>query len=202
MSNVLKLVVDRQNLRLVSVNGSVTQLPDLFQSNVITLQIQVVDPSGSFSAPYTTVDASAYGLRASVGQQPTGSSGGPTPLALQDTFAWNAQGIYFTADLALNNANVDTYIGSAASKQAWFELNLTQAGNRSTILQTTFNLRAVVDEATSTVPAPTDQYLTKAEVLALLSAKLDKLIKSPGNVYGRELGIADDGTPTDNIVAL
>lgn len=198
----LTLIVDQQNRTLANVNGSVVQIPDQFQSNTLPLRVQVVNPTGLFTPPYTTVDLNGYGLRASVGSQPTGSSGGPTPLALQDTFTWDSVNKIFFADLALNTTDVDNYIGSLPSRQAWFELNLTNAGSRTTILQTTFNLRAVVDELTSIVPTPTDQFLTKAEVLALLSAKLDKLIKSPGNVYGRQLGIADDGTPTDSIVPL
>lgn len=204
----LTLVVDLQNQVLVSLNGSVTQMPDLFQSNTVSLRVQGVNPTGILFAPgnpngaYTVVDLAGFGLRASVGQQPTGSSGGPSPLALQDTFNWDATNKWFYADLALNTTDVDNYIGSLPLKQAWFELNLTNAGNRTTILQVNFNIKAVVDELTSTVPTPTNQYLTKAEILALLASKLDRLIKSPSGTYGRELGVADDGTPTDSIDKL
>jgi hypothetical protein len=200
--SILKLTVDRQGRTLVSFNGSVATMPDCFQSNTLSLQIQVVDPTGDFTTPYSVVDLAGFGLRASVGQTPTGSAGGPTPLALQDTFAWDDVNKWFTADLALNNGAIDGFIAAAASAQAYFELNLTSAGNRITLLQRTFTLRAVVDELTSNVPAPTDVYLTKAEILALLSAKLDKLMKSSGKIYGRELGVADDGTPTDAIDLL
>lgn len=202
--STLKLTIDRQNKKLYSLNGSVASMPDLFQSNIITLQVQVVDPPTNVLASPTVFDAggAGFGLRASVGQQPTGSSGGPAPLALQDTFIWDAVNKWFTADLGLNTTAVDTYIGTAPQAQAWFELNLTLAGNRTTILQNTFLIKAVVDEGTSTVPTPTDIYLTRADVLALLAGKQDKLIKSPSSIYGRELGVADDGTPTDAIDKL
>ncbi len=197
--SILKLIVNRQNRNLPGINGSVAQIPDLFQSNTISLIVQVVDPTGNFSIPYSTVDLAGFGLRASVGGPPTGTSGGPTPLALQDTFTWDAVNKWFTADLALNTNAIDTYIGAAAFINAFFELNLTIAGSRITILQQQFVLRAVVDELTSNVPAPTDQYLTKSETLALLASKLDKIMKSPSGTWARELGIADDGTPTDSI---
>lgn len=200
--SILKLTADRQGRKLASRNGSVATMPDCFQSNTLSLQVQVVDPTGDFTNPYSVVDLAGFGLRASVGQTPTGSAGGPAPLALQDTFVWDAVNKWFTADLALNTTAIDNFIGSAPSIQAYFELNLTSSGNRITILQTPFTLRAVVDELTSNVPAPTDVYLTKAEILALLSAKLDKVIKSQGSIYGRELGVADDGTPTDAIDLL
>ncbi len=202
MGSLLKLTVDRQNGKLISFNGSVSAMPDLFQSNTKTLQVQFVDPAPTPLQIPTVADMAAYGLRASVGSKPTGSSGGPTPLALQDTFTWDAVNKWFTADLALNTTAIDTYIGSADSIQAWFELNLTLAGTRTTVIQTTFTLRAVVDELISNVPTPTDVYLPKSEILALLAAKLDKVMKSPSGTWARELGIGDDGTPTDNIDKL
>lgn len=197
--SVLKLIVNRQNRNLPGINGTVAQIPDLFQSNTLTLIVQVVDPTGIFNNPYSIVDLSGFGLRASVGGPPTGASGGPAPLALQDTFVWDAVNNWFSADLAMNTAAIDAFIGSASSINAYFELNLTISGTRMTILQQQFILRAVVDELASTVPTPTDVYLPKSEILALLSAKLDKIMKSPSGTWGRELGIADDGTPTDSI---
>lgn len=199
-SSILKLIVDRQNRTLVSQNGSVSTIPDCFQGNTLSLQVQVVDPTGNFSNPYSVVDLNGFGLRASVGGPPTGTAGGPSPLALQDTFVWDPapNRLWFYADLALNTGAIDAYIGAAPFASAFFELNLT-SGDRSTILQKPFVLRAVVDEGTSTVPTPTDVYLTKAETLALLAAKLDRVMKSPSGTWARELGIADDGTPTDSI---
>lgn len=197
--SVLKLVVDRQNRKLISYNGTVSQIPDLFQSNLVSLQVQIVDPPITSLQNPSIVDMAGYGLRASVGATPTGSSGGPTPLALQDTFTWDAVNKWFTGDLALNTTDINTYIGALNVKAAYFELNLTNAGDRNTVLQQAFNLRAVVDEGTSTAPATTDVYLTKSDILALLAAKLDKVMKSPDGTWARELGIDNNGVPFDNI---
>ncbi len=205
---LLSLVVDRQGKKLASFNGSVVAVPDLFQSNVQTIRVQVVDPTGNLSSPYTVIDLASAGLRVSVGDPATtiGTTGG-TPIALQDTFVWNAAGKYFQADLALSVAAVDTFLGVASSKTAILEINTTLAGARETILQATFNLRAVVDELTSTVPTPTDQYLTKAETLAgfvkFINSPGDRIVlKSANGVYGLELGCNDDGTMLANVITL
>ncbi len=207
MGSILNLVIDRQNKTLVSYQGSLSSLPALFQSNSPTLRVYFVDPSGNLASPFTLVDLSAYGLRVSIGATPTGTSGGPTPLTLQDTFSWNAAGKYFTADLNLAVVAIDTFIGTAASNSAFFEVNLTLAGNRDTILQIPCTLKAVVDELTSTSPTPTDQYMTKAESVATFQKKVGDLgqrlvLRSPSGVYGVELGCDDDGSFIANVITL
>lgn len=204
---LLKLTIDRQNKALVSLNGSAQRIPGLFQENTVTLQITIVDPTGQPTSPYTVIDMSGAGLRVSIGQTPTGTQGGPPLLALQDTFTWNATGKYFQADLSLATSTIDNFIGAAASASAFFEVNVTSAGNRDTILQVGFTLLAVCDELASTVPAPVDQYLTKAECLALFAKLVNDLgarivLKSANGVYGRELGVNNDGTGIDNIINL
>ena len=204
---LLYLVVDRQNRALVGFNGSITSIPPLFQSNVQTVRVAVVDPTGLFNPAYQLVDLAGYGLRASVGDTPTGSSGGPTPLALQDTFVWDSDGKFFEADLALNTVAIDSFIGALASKGAYFELNLTKDGNRETILQTNITLKAVVDELLSVAPTPTDQFLTKAECLALFAKLVNNLgtritLRSQNGIYGRELGVNNDGSALDDLINL
>lgn len=199
MGSVLKLTIDRQNRKLVSYNGTVSQIPDLFQSNTVTLQVQVVDPAPTTLQNPTLVNMNGFGLRASVGPKPTGASGGPALLALQDTFTYDNINLWWIGDLTLNTVAVNNYIGAADFATAWFELNLTIAGNRDTLLQQQFVIRANVDEGIALIPDPAEVFLTKAETLALLAAKLDKVMKSPSGTWARELGIADDGTPTDSI---
>jgi hypothetical protein len=210
-ASVLKLTIDRQNLQLVAGGGAVQagvlSIPGLFQSNTLTLRIQIVDPTGDFTAPYSIVDLNGIGLRASVGDTPTGAAGGPAPLALQDTFVWDAVNKWFSADIALNTAAIDAFLGSAAAKTAYFEINLTGGANRTTILQATFTLKAVVDELGSTVPAPTDQYLTKAESVALFAKRVNDpgvriVLVSPSGTYGRELGVDDAGNAIDNVFPI
>lgn len=202
---LLKLAIDRQNKALVSVTGitTLTAIPSLFQSNVPTLQIYVVDPISALGS-YQLVDMNGFGMRVSVGDTPTGTAGGPTPLALQDTFVWNAVNKYFQADLALNTAAIDAFIGAAAAKSAYFEVNVTGSSGRDTILQAQFTLKAVVDELASTAPNPVDQYFTKAEVLALFAKKVglpgERIVfKSDDGTAGRELGVNNDKSGIDSL---
>lgn len=206
--SALNLVIDRQSRKLVKFNGSIEAIPSIFQGNVIDIKVAVVDPTGSLAgAAYSKVNLGSYGLRVSIGATPTGTSGGPTPLALQNTFTWDSVDNSFSGSLACNTSAIDSHIGSAASQTAYFEVNLTLSGDRTTILQETFTLKAVVDEATTTAPTPTDSYLTSAEVLALFVRKVGAngdviVLKSPSGIYGRELGVADDGSAIDNIITL
>ncbi len=206
--SALNLAIDRQNRKLVNYNGQVTAIPAVFQGNVIDLRIQVVDPTGVVSgAQYSAVALGSYGMRVAIGAEPTGTSGGPTPLALQNTFTWNAADSSFTGSIECNTAAIDSFIGSASSRSAWFEVNLTLAGNRITILQETFTLKAVVDEATSTVPTPTDSYLTTAESRATFQPRVGAagdvlVLKSSGGIYGVELGVSDTGEFTANVITL
>lgn len=208
MVSALNLVIDRQSRKLVSFNGSITAIPAVFQGNVIDLKITVVDPTGSLSgAPYSKVALGSYGVRVAIGATPTGSSGGPTPLALQNTFTWDAVDSSFSGSLECNTAAIDSHIGAAASATAFFEVNLTLSGNRITILQEAFTLKAVVDEATSTVPTPTDSYLTAAESRATFQPRVGAngdviVLKSPNGVYGLEIGVSNTGEMTTNVITL
>jgi hypothetical protein len=109
--------------------------------------------------------------------------------------------------LECNTAAIDSHIGSAASAGAYFEINLTLSGNRITILQEQFTLKAVVDEATSTTPTPTDSYLTTAESRATFQPRVgangDVLtLKSPSGIYGLEIGVSDTGEMIANVITL
>ena len=168
MAVPLKLAIDRQNKKLVvtgAVPGSVAALPPLFQGNSVDLEVTILDPSGLITSDYSRVDFTGKTLRVAVGQTPTGTPGGPAVLAIQTSFTYDsaANALRYSGNLALNTAAIDAFLGAAASATAYFEVNVVDSGNRSTILQATFNLMAVVDEAATTVPSPVDSYYTAAE---------------------------------------
>lgn len=207
----LKLTIDRQNRKLVAFQGTPASLPDLFQSNTISLQIQVVDPAASATFPqvssnqYTVVDGNAFGMRAAVGDSPEGVTG-PTPIALQPAVNWDPATQSFKGDLALNTTGVDSFLGTAAAKSAYFEINLTITGTRITILQTTFNLKAVVDELGSNIPTPTATYLTTAEIVSqfmpLKGAPGQTFqMTSPNGLYTYEFGVDDNGQTFSKLIS-
>lgn len=168
-----KLYIDRQNQKLVIYpgEGGVTTLAPLYQGNNQQFEITVVEPTGLQASPYSKVNLASATLRVSIGSTPTGTAGGPTPLALQTSWTYDSTNNKFTGSIALNTAAIDSHIGTAASATAYFEINLVESGERETIFQTAFTLKAVVDEATSTAPTPTDTYLTRNESLAMFVKK-------------------------------
>ena len=136
-------------------------------------------------------------MRAAVGPAPMGTVG-PSVIALQPAMAWDATNQWFAGDLALNTTDVDNYIGSASSKPAYFELNLTINGVRITILQTTFTLTAVLDELLSLVPTPVDTFRTAAESDAKYAWQKGapgqtQIVVSPNGQWGIEFGCDNNG---------
>ncbi len=204
----IRLAINRQTQSLVSYLNCVTTLPALFQSNVQAFRIYVVDPDPSnVLGGFVQVDMGTSGLRMAIGDSPTGTIGGPTPLTFQNTFTWNAAGKYFTGSLNLNVAAVASFIGSAASKAAYFEINETVSADRITLFQSGVTLKAVVDEMSQSPDAPLDQYLTQAESVAAFLKFINVpgatvVFKSPNGVWGREIGVNDDGSAMDNIISL
>src|SRR5207302_2044210 len=158
----------------------------------------------SLTEPFTVVDMAGSGLRAWIGPTPVGGAETPDQLALNAALTWSAANKWFTGDLSLANTDVDAYLLSLGSKAATLELTET-ATNRVTLLQVPVTLTSAGDEGSSTSPAPADSYYTKAEVLALLAKLINDpgvriVLKSANGVYGRELGVNDDGSPMDNFI--
>jgi|ERR1051326_3231886 hypothetical protein len=205
--SVLKLTIDRQSEKLVTLNGSPLSLPALFEYNVKPLQIQVVDPISAAFPTYSLVDLAAYGLRVGIWPTPTGTAAGPASLALQTVWVWDAVNKWFTGSLDLGTAALESYIGALSEKTAYFEVTLTLAGERITLLQELVTLKAVGDEGSITAPTPADTYYTKADSDARFFKKVGDagevlVLKSPNGLWGRELGVADDGSAIDNIINL
>lgn len=201
----LKLAIDRQKRSLAPYLGRVTAMPSLFQSNSQRFEIVIVEPTGSIQTPYADIDCTGLSLRISVGETPTGTAGGPTVKAFQ-ILTWDADEECFIGDLALNTAAIDSYLGALSEKSGtYFEANLVEGSDRSTILQTTFTLKAVVDEGSSTVPTPTDQYPTLVEADARYAQKSMPAgevlqITSSLGTYTRILGVDEGGNRIDEVI--
>jgi hypothetical protein len=204
---ILKLAIDRQNRRLVNYNGTPVDFPPLFQFNVQQLQIYPLDPPANISGAYQSVDASANGLRVAICSQPTGSTGDDTRLTFQTSFTWNATNHYFSGELDLSAAAIATYLGTAAERSAWFEVNLMDGADPTTILQQPFALKALGDNFSTVAPTPTDQYYTQVQsddrfAKKTMSPGERLVIPSPGSIYALELGCADDGSVIMNVITL
>lgn len=207
--SLLKLTVDRQNETLAARNGTPTTLPALFQYNVKPLQIQFVDPTGQIGTgtDYSPVDMSGFGLRVALTPTPTGTPGGPAVLALQTSWTWNAANQWFTGSLDLSSSAIESYLAGNASATAYFEITLTQSGNRITAFQSQITLKAVGDEGTATAPSLTEQYLTKSETQAGFVPRVMEnggtiVIPSANGAYAIELKCNDDGSFSASTITL
>jgi hypothetical protein len=204
---ILKLSIDRQNRRLVNFNGTPVDFPPLFQMNVQQLQIYPLDPPVNIWSAYQSVDASGLGLRVAICSQPTGSTGDDTRLTFQNSFIWNAANRYFSGELDLAAAAIATYLGTAAARNAWFEVNLMDGGDPTTILQQEFSLKALGDNFSTTTPTPVDQYYTQVQANDRFAKKTGDpgeriILKSANGLYAVELGCGDDGSFITNSITL
>lgn len=216
--NDLVLTVDIVNKVLVALNGTPTALPPQFQTNTANLQIFCVVPSQTSlpigtgtSIAYLVQNMAAFGLRAAVGATPEGESApggspGPAPIALQTIFNWDAVSQSFLGTLSLNSVAVDDFIGEASQQTAFFELNLTIAGTRITILQTAFLLKANVDQtAGGAAPTPTNDFYTKEDsdnryVKKVGLAGETFILTSPDGTKQLEIGVDNNGELSTNLV--
>lgn len=203
----LKLAIDRQNRKLVNYGGTASAIPPIFQQNQQPLEITIVDPPATPTGAYSAVDANAYGLRVSICSTPTGTTTDDTRLTFEDDFTWDAANRKFTGTLATNVAAVATYIGAGDQRVAYFEVNLMAGSDPTTVLQTTFLLKAIGDNFATTAPTPTDEYYTKVQANDKFAAKTmangeHLIIPSPSGTYALELGCADDGSAIMNVITL
>src|SRR5688572_20414113 len=204
---ILKLAIDRQNRKLVNFNGTPIDFPPLFQFNVQQLQIYPVDPPANVNSTHSSVDAAGLGLRVAICQQPTGTTADDTRLTFQNSFTWNAAGSYFSGELDLSAAAIATYLGTAAERSAWFEVNLMDGGEPTTILQQPFTLKALGDNFSTVAPTPVDQYFTQVQAndrFAKLTGDPGQriILKSANGLYAVEIGCDDDGSFITNQITL
>src|SRR5947199_5993669 len=102
MSVPLRIAIDRQNRTLVVFQGSVANLPPLFQSNTQAFIIMVVDPDpGNPLGGYVLADLNGVGLRMAIGSKPRGTAG-PTPATVETGWTWDPANKWYTGTLALN----------------------------------------------------------------------------------------------------
>jgi len=205
---LLKLAINRQSKSLVDFEGTAVSIPALFQGDTQPFEISILDPTGQLQNPYAKVDVGSLTLRVSVGQTPTGTAGGPTPLALQTTWTWDSTNQQFEGEIALNTAGITSFIGTASERTAYFEVKLDDGGELDTVLQLQFTLKAVVDENATEAPALTETFLTFAQSDARYVKFANNTngatirLRSPNGTYELELGCNDDGSVKMDVITL
>lgn len=171
---LLQLYISLRDKVLVESTISKTRvgLPPFFQGDTVSLELCFLqpNPNGGYSAPYSKLNLSGYSCRVGIGVAPVGSTS-VSPAALATSFTASDANV-FSGNLALNTAGINTMLGTASSTTGYFEIELGFGGLYETVYQSAITLKAELIETGSTVPTPTDSYLTAVESAALFVSKV------------------------------
>lgn len=192
-------------LQISDRNGGLFVLPPFNKYETVPLQIVLVesDLTSSGLPKYTRLDVSSLSLSVAINQTYDSAA----PLAYQPTFAKDEQLNMFSAELALNTAALNAYLGSADSKSAYFEIEVQEGTARTKVYTAIVALQNAVTQVGGTVPSPVDEYLTKAQQVAQFMPRVGEAsaqltFTSPGSVYQRIIGVSDTGEPIDQILPI
>jgi len=144
-------------------NPTVASLPKFVQGDTISLRIYLLarTTGGNISStPYTIISTAGIALKVALG--PKDGTAGSTLLTQQFTWTPDASQQYFAATLPLNTAGITAAIGSANSVSTWFEIEMTQGGFPTTVLQKQADIQAEVIE-TGVIATPPGQTAISAE---------------------------------------
>jgi hypothetical protein len=136
-------------------NPSVVPLPKFIQGDTISLRIYLLARLTTFTNPlgpyYSIVNNSTLSIKVALG--PKDGTAGSTLYTQQFTWVAGGGNTYFEANLPLNTAAITSLIGGATAAAAWFEIEYTQGGFPTTVLQKAVQIEAeVIETGTITVP--------------------------------------------------
>ena len=191
-------------------------LGPFYQGQLLSLRVYPVKRiSGAAIAPFlaklpiTTLD-----LQVVVGP----AAGAEAIKAAQ--YTWTKQTVndsdgasgYFYADLDLNTTDMNTAVGSAESFPTKIEFLISRAsGGFTAAHQADIVVKSVVKTpgSAASIPTPAASYLTRDECYALFvmwdnrvraaNAGRAPILVSPDGSHTREIGVDNDGSPTDNL---
>lgn len=188
-----------------------------YQGALLNLRIFPVVPTGAGALPpfYSKVPLANLNLYVVVGP----AAGSESIKAAQ--YVWSKQtsndsegvsGYFYSDGLDLNTTDMNTAIGSNPNYLTKIEFLLQRgSGNFTAVFQADITILAAVKDPGSAAsnPTPALSYLTKDECLNLFvmwdnrlraaNAGKAPILVSPDGSHTRELGVDNDGAPTDNL---
>lgn len=196
------LYVDTYNGTLVKgpSNPDSGTLPKLTQGDTISLRIYLLErttiyPMNSGTAgPFNLITVADLSLKVALG--PKNGTAGSTLYTQQFTWSKDLTNNFFYADFPLNTAAITTLIGSAASAEAWFEIELTQNGFPTTVFQQSVTIHAEVIETGSLVAPPGETVATVNYVNATFLKNENEgfILRNPNTGARAYVYLHDDGT--------
>ncbi len=193
----LKLFVDTYNRRLVTsaTDESPFALPILYRQDSLTLTVTLLEPTGLLSAPFNIVDITDLTLKAGIGTPPD------EMLTLQETWSKDTTAgvMSFSGQLPLDTQEIlDEFVSKGTTLAKLLELETTEAGNRTTVLQNAVTLNHDIIHDGSPTPTawePPSNLVTNLESILKDSTTID--VEKNGNEFKFTLqGIAVDGALT------
>jgi len=134
----LNLYVDTFNNKLTksATSDFPVNLPKLFREDTIRLVVQLLEPTGKFTAPVQIVDVSDIDIAVGIGLT------GADPDCLLETWTKDTTANTFTGDLVLNTTELNTAFTSATADSITriFEIEVERSTKFHTVLQTSITL--------------------------------------------------------------
>jgi len=194
-----------KGLQISDRNGGGFILPDFHKYEVIPFEIVVLepDPDSRSVLSFQRVPIANLSLRMALNETYDDAS----PLAYQNTFTKDETLNTFTGEFSLATSALNTWLSTTESKDAYFELEISEGSNISKIYQAVVTVHQSVAQVGAVVPSPVDSYYTMAQAEAqflkpINAAGVQLTITSPGGIYQRILGVTDEGQPVDQIIPV
>lgn len=194
-----------KKLQVSDAKSSEFVLPWFNKYETVPFEICIVEPSlvALGLERFSRVDISAVSLSVAIND----TFDDATPLAYQNTFTKNEDTNVFSGELSLNTSALNTYVGSADSKTAYFEIEIQEGTARLKIFTAVVTIQNGVTQVGTVAPSPVDEYVTKAAadaqyVRKVMPAGEQITITSPSGTYQRILGVDDGGAAIDIILPV
>lgn len=191
----------KKSLQLSDESESPVQPPIFQKYETVPLEVVIVEPCDPWGHDdFRRIDITGVSLTVSIND----TLDDATPLASQSSWTKDTSRNTFTGELSLNNSGMNTYIGSAATKAAYLEIEVREGASATVkIYSAEITLKGSVVQLTSTAPSPAAEYLTRAQMEGLFvqfrngAGKTITLVSPDGSTQ-RVIGANDDGTGQDD----
>lgn len=208
-----KLFIDADGGALVE-NASSTApatLPPFTQGDSVELSIYILRRAEAYPvalgglSPFSKINPSGLALRVGIGT-PTPTVGSGSPIVYQNSWTIDSNENCFVGTLYFSPTACATALGASTSVQLTLEVEVSEGGTFSTILQAPVILRAeLIESGEPESPQPTDEYYTKNQCDALFVPRagengLQLVLKSPSGARTCYIWLDDDGLLHQDIV--
>lgn len=174
MAQSFDLYVDTYSGKSVTseLDSTPANLPRFIQGDTFNMRVYLLartknwplgdnsDPANK-KPPYLIINNSTLTLKAALGVK----DGLPASTLYTQQFSWSkdANNQYFYSTFPMNTAAIATLIGANPSANAWFELEITDAGLPWTVLQENITVQAEVIDTNTALTVPAGQTAMGAE---------------------------------------